>query len=205
MLAKGGLHASLGVPLNTEVHAGTAGQIDRFDDPIIGLGNAAHAPGVGHGLMMVRADTAGRRQQPVAVHERANRMLAITVAMGGGGLERIAQVLVDGPAMVQRHHLHAQADTQYRMWRVVQRLQQRQFELLASGMSEPGLGMDRLTERPGVRVIAPGQHEPRADAQVLPDRIALIRQNQRDTIGLFDRCDVVLLAVQAIGVGGTVA
>ena len=109
---------------------------------------------------------------------------SVTVSGVTQRLGRIEQVLMQPPAVMQGHQLHAQTNAQYGMRGVVEGGEQSQLEALSVGIDEVSFFVYGLAEGGRVRIIAAAEDEAVAQLQIGFD-VAYPRrqQNRRSPTG----------------------
>lgn len=114
-----------------------------------------------------------------------------------GFAHRVGHVLVQLAAIVQRDHLHAQADAKrghvarFVLTQCIDRLKHGQFECLALRINAPRLGMGRFAERFSDRVHPAGEDDAIAHGDIRPGQCRLMRQQQRYATGFGDAAAVM--------------
>jgi tetratricopeptide (TPR) repeat protein len=147
-----GVVGALRVPLHADVERSLV-VADRLDDAVRRRGGDPETPRVGDRLPVMAVDATAAERAVDLVHAPAP-------VIGGRG-ERVRQVLVERPAGMQPHELHAQADAEHRDRRPgVERLEQGHLERLPLGVDRRGLRVRRLAPRLHGRVVAAAQDEP---------------------------------------------
>ena len=101
---------------------------------------------------MVGSDDAGA--------QRSLDRVQLVAVMIGGRRKRVGQVLIHHPARMKRHHLHAEADAEYRKVRkLFEGVEKRHFVGLAILMNRSRLRMGRDAEGFHDRIVAAGEQK----------------------------------------------
>ena len=144
---------SFGMPLDAH-HESTVLRLDGFDHTVRCGRDDVEAARIIEGLYVMAVNDAFEPSTAYGVGG--------AVAMLIGGLEMVGQMLVEMAAGVKTHHLHSQADSKYRevRCRLLEPVEQLEFEGLAIGRDEGRGWMNRLIEACSVRIVATAHDHP---------------------------------------------